>query len=64
MHATSPTIPEAADYLADLDKAAALPGHHDDIPKDMLSVSSGGLMPLLPGNWDSDSDEIEIIMNT
>ncbi|KAJ4175769.1 hypothetical protein NW767_015674, partial [Fusarium falciforme] len=57
-------IPEAAAYLAEVAKATALRGHQDDIPEDMLSVSSGGITPLLPGNEDSDSDEIEIITNT
>ncbi|KAL6364643.1 hypothetical protein LRP88_00613 [Fusarium phalaenopsidis] len=63
-------IPEAADYLADLDKAAALRevaasrGQLDNIPEDVLSVSSGDLTPLLPGNEEEDRDDIEIIMNT
>ncbi|KAJ4176958.1 hypothetical protein NW759_017481 [Fusarium solani] len=57
-------IPEAAAYLAEVAKAAASRDHHDDIPEDVLSVSSGGMTPLLPGNEDSDSDEIEIITST
>ncbi|KAJ4156427.1 hypothetical protein NW754_008056 [Fusarium falciforme] len=63
-------IPEAADYLADLDKAAALReaaalrGQLDNIPEDVLSVSSGDLTPLLLGNEEEDCDDIEVIMNT
>ncbi|KAM6514193.1 hypothetical protein FALCPG4_015351 [Fusarium falciforme] len=63
-------IPEAADYLADLDKAAALReaaalrGQLDNIPEDVLSVSSRDLTPLLPGNEEEDCDDIEVIMNT
>ncbi|KAJ4175777.1 hypothetical protein NW767_015672 [Fusarium falciforme] len=57
-------IPEAAAYLEEACKAAALRGQHHDIPEDMLSVSLRGLTPLLPGNEASDGDEIEIITNT
>jgi hypothetical protein len=63
-------IPEAADYLADLDKAAALReaaalrGQLDNIPEDVLSVSSRDLTPLLLGNEEEDCDDIEVIMNT
>ncbi|KAM6506872.1 hypothetical protein FALCPG4_018693 [Fusarium falciforme] len=63
-------IPEAADYLAGLDKAAALReaaalrGQLDNIPEDVLSVSSGDLTPLLSGNEEEDCDDIEVIMNT
>lgn len=57
-------IPEAAAYLAVVAKAAALQDHHDDIPEDVLSVSSGVMTPLLPGNGDSDDDEIEVITST
>ncbi|KAL6364232.1 hypothetical protein LRP88_02149 [Fusarium phalaenopsidis] len=57
-------IPEAADYLADLDKAAALRGQLDNIYEDVLSVSSGDLTPLLPGNEEEDCDDVEVIMNT
>jgi hypothetical protein len=53
-------IPESADYLADFDQAAA---SRDDIPEDILSVSSGDLTPLLPGNEEEDYDDIEVIMN-
>jgi hypothetical protein len=59
-------IPESADYLADFDKAAALreaAASRDDIPEDILSVSSGDLTPLLPGNEEEDYDDIEVIMN-
>ncbi|RSL75991.1 hypothetical protein CEP52_017811, partial [Fusarium oligoseptatum] len=49
----------AAGFLADLDKAAALRGRHDDIPEDFLSVSSGSSTPLLPGNEDSDDEKVE-----
>ncbi|RYC77078.1 hypothetical protein BFJ63_vAg20048, partial [Fusarium oxysporum f. sp. narcissi] len=54
----------AAAYLAEAAKAAALQDHHDDIPEDMLSVSPGGMTPLLAGDDDSDDDEIEVITST
>ncbi|RTE68310.1 hypothetical protein BHE90_017312 [Fusarium euwallaceae] len=57
-------IPEAAGFLADLDKAAAFRGRHADIPEDFLSVSSGSSTPLLPGNEDSDDDEVDITIST
>ncbi|RSL78488.1 hypothetical protein CEP52_017627, partial [Fusarium oligoseptatum] len=54
----------AAGFLADLDKAAAFRGRHADIPEDFLSVSSGSSTPLLPGNEDSDDDEVDITIST
>ena len=52
--------------MADLDKATALreaAASQDNIPKDILSVSSGDLTPLLPGNEEEDYNNIEVIMN-
>ncbi|RSL41622.1 hypothetical protein CEP54_015762 [Fusarium duplospermum] len=63
-HDVLEAIPEAAGFLANLDKAAPLRGRHDDIPDDFFSVSSGSSTPLLPGNEDSDDDEVDITIST
>ncbi|KAJ3454296.1 hypothetical protein MRS44_018190 [Fusarium solani] len=51
---------------SDFDKLrdSALWGQHNGIPEDVLSVSPGGLTPLLPGNEGSESDEVDITIST